>query len=98
MPEANETKSHPLVTVFLPGALTRLFPEARGTTELHAANVDDMLDALDARWPGMRDRLADTSPGIRRHINVFVDGERASLDTALDEGAKIYVLTAMSGG
>lgn len=26
------------------------------------------------------------------------DGERASLDTALAEGARIYVLTAMSGG
>lgn len=97
MPE-DEKKAHARVTVYLPGVLTRLFPEARGTTELHAATVDDMLDALDARWPGMRDRLADTSPGIRRHINVFVNGERASLDTPLDEGAKIYVLTAMSGG
>lgn len=98
MPEVNETKARPRVTVYLPSALTRLFPEARGTTELHAATVDEMLDALDGRWPGMRDRLADSSPAIRRHINVFVDGERASLDTALDDGAKIYVLTAMSGG
>ena len=36
------------------------------------------IDALDARWPGMRDRLCDSTPAIRRHINVFVDGERAT--------------------
>ena len=98
MSDANEINHNPCVTVYLPEVLTRLFPEARGTTELRAATVDDMLDRLDERWPGMRDRLADTSPGIRRHINVFVDGRRASLGTGLEEGAKIYVLTAMSGG
>lgn len=42
-----------------------------------------LLDALDARWPGMRDRLCDSTPAIRRHLNVFVDGRRARLDTPL---------------
>ena len=57
-----------------------------------------MIDALDARWPGMRDRLCDTRPAIRRHINVFIDGERATLDTPLSPGADVFILTAISGG
>ncbi len=45
-----------------------------------------LMDELDARWPGMRDRLCDTSPAVRRHINVFVDGKRAKLETARSPG------------
>lgn len=86
------------VSVVLPGALVRLFPGATGRVELAAATVEDMLAALDARWPGMRDRLRDESPAIRKHINIFVDGRRAGLDTPLTPGTTVYVLTAMSGG
>ena len=46
----------------------------------------------------MRDRLCDTTPAIRRHINVFVEGKRARLDTRLAPGADVYILTAVSGG
>ena len=70
--------------------------------ELHASaprrTVGDVIDALDARWPGMRDRLCDSTPRIRRHINVFVAGERATLETPLAPGAEVVVLTAISGG
>jgi molybdopterin converting factor small subunit len=86
------------VNVALPDALLRLFPGAEGRLSINAATVDDVLDELDSRWPGMRDRLADTSPRIRRHINIFVDGQKATLRTELEDGAQVYVLTAMSGG
>jgi molybdopterin synthase sulfur carrier subunit len=86
------------VTVVLPPALRRLFPGAPATAAVEAATVRDMLAALDTRWPGMKDRLCDTRPAIRRHINIFVEGERARLDTALPAGGTVFVLTAMSGG
>jgi molybdopterin converting factor small subunit len=86
------------VTVVLPAALRRLFADVPSETEVHAASVSEMLDALDAMWPGMRDRLCDSTPAIRRHINVFLDGQRARLDTALPPGTTVYVFTAMSGG
>lgn len=65
---------------------------------LTASTVDAMIGALDARWPGMRDRLCDSTPRIRRHINIFVDGRRATLATPLAPGAEVIVLTAISGG
>jgi molybdopterin converting factor small subunit len=92
------TAAPPRVSVVLPAALVRLFPGALAHLELDAASVTQMLDALEARWPGMRDRLRDERPAIRKHINIFVDGHRAGLDTPLRPGAKVYVLTAMSGG
>jgi molybdopterin converting factor small subunit len=87
-----------LVRVTLPTILLRLFPGAVRRLELPAASVAEVIDALDARWPGMRDRLCDSTPRIRRHINVFVAGERATLETPLTPGAEVLVFTAISGG
>jgi len=86
------------VVVTLPNVLARLFPGCARRVEVSAASVGEVVDALDARWPGMRDRLCDSTPAIRRHINVFVDGERAKLETRLAPGAEILVMTAISGG
>jgi molybdopterin synthase sulfur carrier subunit len=91
----SETTPH---KVRLPAALMALFPEAERLVEIPAGSVSDLIDALDRRWPGMRDRLCDERPAIRRHINVFVDGERAGLHTRLRPGADVFILTAISGG
>lgn len=98
MPDGPAAADLPTVHVQLPLALVRLFPGAERELEVRAATVDALLDDLDARWPGMRDRLADSSPAIRRHINIFVDVDRATLATELRPGARVLVLTAMSGG
>lgn len=86
------------VAVILAPALLRLFPDAERRVEVVATTVSEVMDALDRLWPGMRDRLCDSRPGIRRHINVFVNGERATLETRLAPGTEVWVLTAISGG
>lgn len=86
------------VTVRLPAVLVDLFPGSRRRVEVKAATVRDAIDAVNALWPGMRDRICDTTPAIRRHINVFVDGQRVKLDAALKPGDEVFVLTAISGG
>jgi molybdopterin synthase sulfur carrier subunit len=86
------------VAVTLPANLVRLFPGASRRVELPAATIAEMIDGLDARWPGMRDRLCDSRPALRRHINVFVEGRRATLETHLAPGTEVAVLTAISGG
>lgn len=98
MAEENAAHAPGPVVVRLPPVLVKLFPEAAGRVELSASTVGEAIDALDARWPGMRDRLCDSRPAIRRHINVFVAGERAALETHLAPGAEVFVLTAISGG
>ena len=88
----------PNVAITLTPALTRLFPGCPRQLELEAATVRGLLDALDARWPGMRDRLSDSLPRIRPHVNIFVDGERSVLETRLKPGARVFIVTAISGG
>jgi sulfur-carrier protein len=86
------------VLVRLPALLVALFPGADRVLALEVETVAALIDALDARWPGMRDRLCDSTPAIRRHMNVFVDGQRSRLDTPLRPGADVFILTAVSGG
>ncbi|HEX6144045.1 MAG TPA: MoaD/ThiS family protein [Geminicoccaceae bacterium] len=86
------------VVVTLPPVLMRLFPGSERRVELSAATVREVIDGLDRRWPGMRDRLCDSTPRIRRHINVFVDGRRTTLETPLPPGTEVIIITAISGG
>ena len=87
-----------MAVVILSDALIRLFPGAPRQQELKAESVNALLDALDSRWPGLRDRVADSTPRIRRHLNVFVDSQKACLETPLAAGSEVLILTAMSGG
>jgi molybdopterin converting factor small subunit len=98
MSAENTSSDAPVVDVTLPPALLRLFPEAEQRLALQAASVREVINALEARWPGMRDRLVDSTPRIRRHINVFVEGRRSTLETPLTAGAKVFIITAVSGG
>jgi hypothetical protein len=86
------------VRVTLPPPLVRLFPYAPRQVEVAAATVAEMIDALDARWPGMRDRLCESDARLRRQINVFVAGERVTLQTRLDPDAEVVILLALVGG
>jgi molybdopterin converting factor small subunit len=48
--------------------------------------------------PGIVERVLDEQRVVRRHVNVFVDGDRASLTTPVKAGSEIWILPAVSGG
>ena len=85
-------------TVNLPRSLVALFPEADRRMEARGTTVLEVIRDLDTRVPGLANRLLDAGPAIRTHLNVFVDGERASLDADVRPGARVHVIPAVSGG
>lgn len=87
-----------MAKVILPESLARLFPGCERRTEAAGGTVSEVISNLNARWPGMRDRVCDSTPQIRRHIMVFVDGERASLETELGPSSEVHIIPAVSGG
>jgi molybdopterin converting factor small subunit len=82
----------------LPSTLPPLFAGLTRRVEVDAATVADAIDDLDRRWPGLRDRLCERGPELRRHIHVYVDRERAGLETPLGDGSQVEVIAAISGG
>ncbi len=87
-----------MATVVLPRSLVALFPGLGRRVEVDGDDVAAVIAALDARAPGLRDRLLDAGPVIREHINVFVDAEPATLATPVAPGSTIHVIPAVSGG
>jgi sulfur-carrier protein len=87
-----------MAELHLPATLPPLFRDLPRHIEVNATTVDDAIARLDERWPGLRDRLCEPGHTLRPHINVYVDRERAGLDTPLAARSRVDVVAAISGG
>jgi sulfur-carrier protein len=87
-----------MAEVNLPGTLAPLFAGLPRRLDLEAATVGEVIDQLEGQWPGLRDRLCESGPELRRHIHVYVDRERATLATPVEPRSRVDVVAAISGG
>jgi len=87
-----------MATVMLPRSLIALFPAAEHRATVPGSTVGEVIDGLDARWPGIRDRLCQPGPAIREHINLFVDGQPAGIDASVSDASVVHVIPAVAGG
>jgi molybdopterin synthase sulfur carrier subunit len=83
---------------------TQLRTAAGGESELEVegGTVGEVLDALFDRHDELRDRLSDGDGGLRRFVNVYVDGEDIrftdGLETTVSDGNEVQILPAVAGG
>lgn len=95
-----------IVAVRLAGALR---PDAGGASVVEvevagdpAPTVASVLEALEARHPGLAGRVRDERGAIRRHVNVFVGTEHVrelgGLGARVEGGGPVWILPAVSGG
>ena len=84
-------------TVRLRQPLKRLAGD-RADHELDGATVGELLAALERAHPAVDGWILDERGVMRRHINVFVNGERAAQETPVQAEDRIDVLPAISGG
>lgn len=86
--------------VRIPAALRTL---TAGADEVKGAGatVGDVIADLEARHPGLKDRLLDEK-GVRRFINIYVGEEdvrfTGGLGTELKAGDQISIIPAIAGG
>lgn len=66
--------------------------------ELVGATVCEVLRALEGEHPAVHGWILDERGRIRRHINVFVNGEWADGETVVASGDRVEVIPAISGG
>ncbi|MCS5705123.1 MAG: MoaD/ThiS family protein [Cyanobacteriota bacterium] len=89
------------VQVLIPTPLQK-FTNDEASASVDAASVDALIDALDARYPGLKGRLCDESGKLRRFLNVYVNSEDIRfLDnqaTALKDGDEVSIVPAVAGG
>ena len=88
-----------MADVHLPMTLAPLFAGLPRRLEVDAPTVGAAISSLEERWPGLRDRLCEAGrPELWKHIHVYVDRERGSLDTPIGERSRVDVIAAISGG
>jgi len=66
--------------------------------ELEGATVVEALRALELRHPDISGWILDERGLIRRHINVFVNGERGGETTPVRSGDRVELVPAITGG
>jgi molybdopterin converting factor small subunit len=86
-----------MALVHLRGPLKRQAGD-RAEHPVDGATVNELLRALEAENPAIGGWILDERGEIRRHINVFVNGERGDGETAVDARDRVDVLPAISGG
>jgi molybdopterin synthase sulfur carrier subunit len=87
-----------MAELYRPSTLAPLFAGLPRRLEVDAGTVAEALERLEEQWPGFRDRLCEPGPALRQHIHVYVDRQRAGLDTALEARSRVDVIAAISGG
>ena len=90
------------VTVRIPLTLRRLTHEQE-IVEVQAATVTGVIDALHARYNGIRDRLVDKATGrVRGSVLIFLNDEDIRFlqgeQTPLKDGDEISIVPAFAGG
>jgi molybdopterin converting factor small subunit len=69
------------------------------TVDARGETLGDLLNDLDARFPGIRFRMIDEQDRIRKHIRIFINGEQArDLGHGVRPQDQVCIVQALSGG
>ena len=80
----------------------RKFTAGADTVQIEARTVQEVLDNLDSKYPGIRASVCEEKGSLRRFINIYLDGEDVrfleNLATPVTDGAEVAIVPAISGG
>lgn len=88
------------VTVRIPTPL-RTLTAGDEAVSASGADVAALIDDLEAKYPGIKDRLVDEK-GVRRFVNLYLGDEDIrfldGLKTKLEDGDELSIVPAIAGG
>lgn len=89
------------VNVKVPTPL-RKFTAGSETVSGNGATVGALIEDLEKRYAGIRERICDEQGRVRRFVNLYLNGEDIrflqQLDTKVKDGDEISIVPAIAGG
>ncbi|MBI5746366.1 MAG: MoaD/ThiS family protein [Nitrospirae bacterium] len=89
------------IRVRIPTPLRKLTGE-KGEIEAKGANISDLIEDIEKRHPGIKERIYDETGEIRRFINIYVNEEDIRFidgnKTAVRDGDEVSIIPAIAGG
>ena len=82
-------------------ALKTFFPNLTDL-ELQGGSVRELLDQIEVRFPGIQNYITDDTGSLRKHVNIFLQGDlikdRNSLTDTVKGNDEVIIFQALSGG
>ncbi len=70
--------------------------------EVSVPNLGQLIDDLDGKFPGFRERLVDENGELRYFVNIYLNGEDVrflqGLETTTGDGDEVSIVPAVAGG
>ena len=89
------------VSVRVPTIL-RPYTQGASAVSVEGATLSEVLDSIDASYPGIKGRVLDESGELRRFVNVYVDDDDVrfadGLQTSIKDGGQVSIIPAVAGG
>ena len=90
-----------MVQVKIPTPL-RKYTAGNGGVEAEGGTVSALVEDLERRYPGIKERICDENGSVRRFVNVYVNDEdirfMQNLQTPLKNGDQVSIVPAIAGG
>ena len=90
-----------MIKVRIPTPL-RPLTKGQGEVEAQAKNIAEMIETLNASYPGIKDRLCDETGELRRFVNMYVNEEDIRFlkgkESSLKDGDEVSIVPAIAGG
>jgi molybdopterin synthase sulfur carrier subunit len=89
------------VRVRIPTPLRKLTAGAE-EVGVNGATIAAVVNDLEQKFPGIKERLCDEEGRVRRFVNIYVNGDDIrflnSLDTSVKDGDEVSIVPAIAGG
>jgi len=90
-----------MTSIKFTSALKRFYPDL-DDFEMEGKNVSELLEKIDTKYSGIKNYLVDDRGALRKHVNIFVDGElildREKMTDTLKNESEVFIMQALSGG
>ncbi|MBI3354115.1 MAG: MoaD/ThiS family protein [Nitrospirae bacterium] len=89
------------VKVRIPTPLRRITAN-QGEVDAEGVTIGGLIEDLEKKYPGLKERLCDETGAIRRFVNIYINEEDIRFmqgkDTSVKDGDEISIIPAIAGG
>ena len=83
-------------------AAMKYYADNQSEIRVDGSTVAEAVEAVIARYPALKFHLLDSNGNLRRHFNLFLNGEHIrdlnGMETPLKENDQLIVMASAAGG